>query len=148
MKSTFGDFQLRVRALWSAVLQEKFVFSFKNTLEVTTYNELDTKYGQWSWDLQHKMLDWQHQTGNEIRRCDASKIDSVVDNCLVKVEEEINSIHMRVSEEMVEFFETSERSEMLTQWGKSTEMRLINLCDEHKEEARKHCKLLNCNHKG
>ena len=69
-------------------------------------------------------------------------IDSVLDNCLIKEEEEIDSIHMRVSEEMVEYFETSEGSEMLAQWRKSTEMRLKNLYDEHKEEARKHCKLL------
>ena len=30
---TFATFQLRVKSLWNAVLQEKFVFSFKNTLE-------------------------------------------------------------------------------------------------------------------
>jgi len=103
-KCTFGDFQLRVTRLWSAVLQEKFVFSFKNTLEVTAYNELDPKYGQWSWDLQHKMLEWQHQTGNEISSCKASEIEAAVDNCLVKVEKEINSIYLRMSEEMVDFF--------------------------------------------
>ena len=67
MKCTFGNFQLRVRTLWSAVLQENFVFGFKNILEVTSYNELDTEYEQWSWDLQHKMLDW---AGNEVRSCD------------------------------------------------------------------------------
>ena len=67
----------------------------------------------------------------------ATSIDSVVDNCLVKEEEEIDSIHMRVSEEMVEYFETSEGSETLAQWRKSTEMQLKNLYDEHKEEARK-----------
>ena len=148
MKCSFGNFQLRVQRLWSAVLQEKFVFSFKNTLEVTAYNELDTKYGQWSWDLQHKMLEWQHQTGNEIRSCEASKIDAIVASCLAKVEQEINIIYLRISDEMVEFFETSERSETLAQWRKSTEVRLKNLCDEHKDEARKHCKLLKRNREG
>jgi len=58
MLCSFISFQLRIKTLWNAVLQEKFVFSFKNTLEVTAYNELDTKYGQWSWELQHKVLEW------------------------------------------------------------------------------------------
>ena len=56
---------------------------------------------------------------NEISSCDASEIDSIVDGCLTKVEQEINSICLRVSEE---FFETSERSETLAQWRKSTEV--------------------------
>ena len=145
---SFGSFQLRVKTLWGAVLQEKFVFSFKNTLEVTAYNELDTKYGKWSWELQHKVLEWQHQAGNEISSCDASAIDSVVDNCLVRVEKEINEIYVRVSEEMVEFFEKSDRSETLAQWRKSTEVRVNGLCEEHKVEAKKYCNLLKRNREG
>jgi len=148
MLCSFVSFQLRVKTLWSAVLQEKFVFSFKNTLEVTAYNELDTKYGKWSWELQHKVLEWQHQAGNEIRSCDASAIDTVVDNCLVQVEKEINEIYIKVRGEMVEFFEKSERSETLAQWRKSTEVRLNNLCDEHKADAKKYCNLLKRNREG
>ena len=148
MLCSFGSFQLRVKTLWGAVLQEKFVFSFKNTLEVTAYNELDTKYGQWSWELQHKALEWQHQAGNEISSCDASVIDSVVDSCLVRIEKEINEIYVKVSEEMVEFFEKSDRSETLAQWRKSTEVRLNSLCDEHKADAKKHCNLLKRNREG
>ena len=124
------------------------MFSFKNTLEVTAYNELDTKYGQWSWELQHKVLEWQHQANNEISSCDASEIDSVVDNCLVRVEKEINEIYVKVSEEMVDFFEKGERSETLVQWQKSTEVRLKGLCDEHRDNTKKHCNLLKCSREG
>ena len=148
MLCSFGSFQLRVGTLWSAVLQEKFVFSFKNTLEVTAYNELDTKYGKWSWELQRKVLEWQRQAGNEISSCEASTIDSVVDSCLVRVEKEINEIYIKVSGEMVEFFENSDRSETLAQWRKSTEVRLSNLCEEHKGDAKKHCALLKRSREG
>ena len=139
---SFAAFQLRVRTLWYAVLQEKFVFSFKNTLEVTAYNELDTKYSQWSWDLQRKVLEWQHQAGNQISSCDVSEIDSVVDHCLLEVERDLNTIYLKLNEKLVDFFEKSERSETLSQWRASTEIRLKNLCEEHKDEARKHCNML------
>jgi len=112
------------------------VFSFKNTLEVTAYNELDTKYGQWSWELQHEVLEWQYQTGNEISSCDASAIDSVVDNCLVQVENNINEIYVKVNKEMAEFFEKSEISETLAQWRKSTlEVSVMNIKQMQKSTA-------------
>ena len=142
---SFAAFQLRVKTLWYAVLQEKFVFSFKNTLEVTAYSELDTKYSQWSWDIQHKMLELQHQAGNQISSCDVSDIDFVVDNCLLEVERDLSSIYLKLNEELVEFFEKSERSETLSQWRASTEVRLKNLCEEHKDEASKHCSMLRQN---
>ena len=138
----FAAFQLRVKTLWNAVLQEKFVFSFKNTLEVTAYNELDTKYSKWSWDLQRNMFDWQHKAGNQISSCDVSEIDSVVESCLWEVERDLNDIHLKVNEELVDFFEKNENSDTLSQWRKSTEVRLKNLCEEHKVEARKHCSVL------
>ena len=138
----FAEFKIRVNKLWLAVLQEKFVFSFKNTLEVTAYNELDTKYSQWSWDLQHKMLEWQHQAGNQISSCDISDIDSMVDNCLLEIEKDLSSLYLKLNDELVEFFEKSERSETLSQWRTSTEVRLKNLCEEHKDEARKYCSML------
>jgi len=144
----FASFQLRVKTLWYAVLQEKFVFSFKNTLEVTAYNELDTKLSQWSWELQHKILEWQRQTGNQISSCDVSDIDSVVDKCLLEVEKDLGKIYLKLNEELDEFFEKSERSETLAQWRKSTEVRLKNLCEEHKDEARKHCNVLRRNREG
>ena len=144
----FASFQSKIKKLWSAVLQEKFVFSFKNTLEVTAYNELDTKYGQWSWDLQHKMLEWQRQAGNQISSCDVSDINSVVDNCLMEVERDLSNMYVKLNGELTEFFEKSERSDTLAQWRKSTEVRLKNLCDEHKDEARKHCNVLRHNRQG
>ena len=139
---SFAAFHLRVKTLWYAVLREKFVFSFKNTLEVTAYNELDTKYSQWSWDLQHKMLEWQHQAGNQISSCDVSDIDSVISKCLSEIEQDLNNILLKLKEDLVEFFEKSERSETLSQWRERTIKRLDYLCEEHKDKAKKHCNML------
>ena len=49
--STFANFILRVEKLWSAVCRENYIFSFKNTQEVTAYNELDAEFSKWSWEL-------------------------------------------------------------------------------------------------
>jgi len=67
---------------------------------------------------------------------------------LVQVEKNINEIYVKVSEEMAEFFEKSEISEIQAQWRKSTEVRLKGLCDEHKTDAKKHCSLLKHSREG
>ena len=139
---SFAAFQLRVNTLWHVILWEKHIFSFKNTLEVTAYNELDMKYSQWSWDFQHEMLEWQHEAGNQINNCDISDIDSVVSKCLLELEQDLNNIFLKLSKDLVEFFEKSEISNTLLQWRDHTKIKLSKLCEEHKDKATKHCKML------
>ena len=138
--------QLRAKTLWSAILKEKFIFSFKSTLEVTAYNELDIKYSQWAWKLQEVLLNWRQRAGYQIESCDTSKIKSVVDNCSLESEKSLNNMHLKLSNELVEFFEKSELSETVVQWRKSTEVRFKTLHDEHKAEAKNHCDVLRYNH--
>ena len=69
-RCSLGTFQLRIKQIWQAVLQENFVFSFKNTLEVCAYNELDSQYALWSWNLRSKMLEWENTTKLKISNFD------------------------------------------------------------------------------
>ncbi|CAM4675458.1 unnamed protein product [Leuciscus chuanchicus] len=47
----------RIQDLWEALLNEQFVFSFKNSLEIATYKKLETEYSKWTWSLRSAMLD-------------------------------------------------------------------------------------------
>ena len=145
---TFVDFELRVSKLWEAVLRENYAFSFKNTLEVIAYNELDTKYANWSWKLKKQKLKWQNKSGHEINGCDFQKIDTVIASCLKKLEKELNAVYLTVTADMKNFFEKSERSITLAQWRKFTEIRLSRLLEEHKIGAKKHCNVLKVNREG
>ena len=69
-RCSLGTFKLRIKQIWQAVLQENFVFSFKNTLEVCAYNELDSQYALWSWNLRSKMLEWENTTKLKINNFD------------------------------------------------------------------------------
>ncbi len=61
-----SSFKLKLRDLWTTLLKENFVFSFKNTLEITAYNSLETAYNKWEWIVQSAMLKWEQQAENEI----------------------------------------------------------------------------------
>ncbi|KAL0159235.1 hypothetical protein M9458_042960 [Cirrhinus mrigala] len=45
---TLKDLKVRIKDLWEALLNERFVFSFRNSLEISAYRKLETKYSKWS----------------------------------------------------------------------------------------------------
>ena len=139
---TFDRFETRINMLWLAVLREKFVFSFKNTLEVIAYNELDTKYSEWSWTLKRKMLQWQNTSTNIINCCEPLKLQETTEGCLKTAHDELNVIYIQLAKAMNNFFEKSENSDTLAQWQKRTEIRLHTILESHKEAAKKHCDIL------
>ena len=145
---SFDKFYMRVNKLWEAILREKFVFSFKNTLEVIAYNELDTQYSQWSWVLKHKMLTWQNESTNIINSCEPSKLQETIDSSLKKAADELNTIYLEITSKIKIFFETSDKADTLAQWRKRTETRLDHLLEEHKEAAKRHCEVLKCSREG
>ena len=132
-------FKLRIENLWQAVLAENFVFSFKNTLEVSAYSELDAQFGKWSWTMQHEMLKWKHTTENKIASWDCESedrgIEEIAKTCYEEAEEKIGKVHLQLVEEMAEFFKSSEHSETLSTWYQETELKLRKLETESKNEA-------------
>ncbi|KAK9535489.1 hypothetical protein VZT92_007867 [Zoarces viviparus] len=53
---TLSQFKSKIQDLWNALMNEQFVFSFKNTLEIAVYRKLEVQYGNWTWTLRSNML--------------------------------------------------------------------------------------------
>ena len=142
-RCSLETFKLRVKNLWEAVLQENFVFSFKNTLEVCAYNEFDSQYAQWSWSLQSKMLEWEKTTRWKINGCDfteKSAIEEVAEECIKEANEEILSTsYNAILTEMKSFINSSDHSETLPQWEHRIETRLLELNNKNKVWAKERC---------
>ena len=139
-RCSLETFKLRVTKLWEAVLQENFVFSFKNTLEVFAHNELDSQYAQWSWLLQSKILKWQNTTKWKINDCKTEdELTKEVDACLEEVQDEIIKTNKKVLEKMKSFLNTSDHSETLSQWEHETKKRIDRLFHENEERAKNYC---------
>jgi hypothetical protein len=120
---TFSKFKLQVRDFWTALLKENFVFSFRNTLEMKVYNDLEEKYSAWSWK--------QHLLHNQIE----SKGES---------EEEISRLHegweqtyCPILVKMKAYFKQDQIAEIVSKWKVSTEKRLEILKFELIDETRK-----------
>ena len=132
---TISGFQSRMKQLWRAVLDKNFIFSFKNTLEITAYNELDVKYTQWSWRLQRVMLDWEYENETVIRN---TAFENLHDLEKERIANAIALFHQELKDDMKKFFQESKHSDILVQWQDRTERRLDDqkLHAEREKQAR------------
>ncbi|KAL0159717.1 hypothetical protein M9458_043442 [Cirrhinus mrigala] len=77
----------RINDLWEALLNERFVFSFRNALEIATYRKLETEYSKTMLDIENKLYNnIENETINTVSEIDLQK------NLNVKYEEVDKSI--------------------------------------------------------
>lgn len=139
---TLSAFTTKLKTLWKALLQENFVFSFKNILEVTIYSELDSKYGEWAWAFEQKMLCWEQKTCTEIKnikRFEASIVERIVTSDLPQF---VSKAAIKFEEDMGQFFQSHKYHDLIIQWKAETSRRLNNLAETLKHNAEKHCRHL------
>ncbi|XP_052406202.1 interferon-induced very large GTPase 1-like [Carassius gibelio] len=60
------DFRVRINDLWEALLNERFIFRFRNALEISAYRKLETEYRKWSWSLHSAMMETENKLHNMI----------------------------------------------------------------------------------
>ncbi|XP_036448262.1 interferon-induced very large GTPase 1-like [Colossoma macropomum] len=134
---TLSELKIRIKDLWTAVLNEDFVFSFKNSLEIAAYRRLEVMYGNWTWELRENMLFIQNKLQNWI---DNGKLVAV-DQELIHAE--INTTFCAVKNKMGTFFNEDKDAEMLSQWKAKTEQRIKDVHDSLTEvTARKLTELI------
>ncbi|XP_073669154.1 interferon-induced very large GTPase 1-like [Paramisgurnus dabryanus] len=121
----------RIEDLWEALLNEQFVFSFRNSLEITTYRRIETEYSKWSWSLRSAMLDIENKLHNRIENEAVHEVeDSDLQNKLhVKSEE--------VKKTMSDFFEKDRDTEVLNQWKTSFKIKIKELQENIVMETKK-----------
>ncbi|KAI4887384.1 hypothetical protein NFI96_018279, partial [Prochilodus magdalenae] len=125
---TLSEFQTTVNDLWSALLHENFVFSFRNTLEITAYRKLETEFGKWTWSLRSTMLETVDKLHHRILNGDlqVGEKDIVVNMKTTKEE---------VTKSMEQYFEKDK--EALIQWEGRFSRKIEDLYDELVREAKK-----------
>ncbi|CAI5691277.1 unnamed protein product [Oreochromis niloticus] len=121
---TLSQFKSNIKGLWTALLNESFVFSFKNTLEIAVYRQLEVQYGNWTWTLRSNMLTIENQLHNRIEN---GKLDEVDKSYLFR---ETSKTYDGVRKEMTKYFEDDKDREILTQWRGRFEIKMKEFYDE------------------
>ena len=123
-KSTFlttSDLSLRLADLWSAILADDFVFSFRNSLEVKAYNSLQSTYYALEWELQREVMTWVQKTAEiKIKRCEnVQELDMCFQDLLVDLSNILISKTEDIKNRLKDYFENCNLQEIVVQWQQS-----------------------------
>ncbi|KAK9967758.1 hypothetical protein ABG768_002131 [Culter alburnus] len=111
----------RIKDLWEALLNERFVFSFRNALEIAAYRKLETEYSKWSWSLRSAMLEIENKLHNNIGNETINEVsESDLQGKLQLKSEE-------VEKSMSEFFDKDKDKDILIQWKASFYIKINEL---------------------
>uniref|UniRef100_A0A8C8VQB3 VLIG-type G domain-containing protein n=1 Tax=Pelusios castaneus TaxID=367368 RepID=A0A8C8VQB3_9SAUR len=119
-----SELKTRTQDLWQALLNENFVFSFKNTLEIAVYSRLENNYNKWTWELRRFMLDLQKKLNIQIQNGRISKIDQV------DLENRVQEKYDAIEKELERYFSEDKDSNILIQWEKNIKTRMKFLRQE------------------
>ncbi|XP_016161196.1 PREDICTED: interferon-induced very large GTPase 1-like, partial [Ficedula albicollis] len=126
----------RIGDLWNALLNENFVFSFKNSLEIAAYRNLESAFSDWTWRLRSHFLDVEMRLNNKIQNGD---LQNVTREHLEGLMQEISNA---IEKEVEKYFREDKDHETLVQWKSSTEMKLKELREALLVELEKNSKYL------
>ncbi|KAK7127090.1 hypothetical protein R3I94_018317 [Phoxinus phoxinus] len=121
----------RIKDLWEALLNERFVFSFRNSLEIATYRKLETEYSKWSWSLRSAMLEIENKLYNNIEN---GTIDEVLESNL---QGKLKVKSGEVETSMSEFFEKDKDKDILIQWKASFHIKIKELQENIVRETKR-----------
>ncbi|XP_049329395.1 interferon-induced very large GTPase 1-like [Astyanax mexicanus] len=126
-----SQFQQRVKDLWEALLNENFVFSFRNTLEISVYRKLEEEYEKWTWSLRSAMLSIEDKMLNRIS---SGEVEAVGKQELMR---NMFETLQKVQTAFKKYFEEDSEKETLIQWKSRFETQIQHLHDDLVDEAKR-----------
>uniref|UniRef100_G3N896 VLIG-type G domain-containing protein n=1 Tax=Gasterosteus aculeatus aculeatus TaxID=481459 RepID=G3N896_GASAC len=121
---TLSQFKSKIQDLWKALMNEQFVFSFKNTREIAVYRKLEVKYGNWTWILRSNMLTIDNELHPEIKNGKREAVE------LTYLHQKLNKTYEEIQKEMTKYFDDDREKDMLVQWRGRFEDKIKEFRDE------------------
>ncbi|KAL6460907.1 hypothetical protein MHYP_G00308730 [Metynnis hypsauchen] len=119
-----SEFKENFSSLWNALLDENFVFSFRNTLEIAVYRKLEHEYSKWTWMLRSAMLAIENRLHNRVINESFSEIDKKdIVECMKETKTEVETSIKR-------FFDEDWDKDILIQWQERFQRKISELCNE------------------
>ena len=137
--SSILEIKARIEGLWKGILQEDFVFSFKDPLEIEAYRIVDVQFSDWSWGFKKEMIEWEKMAQNKLMHCTEEELQKVHNELTGSLNRVVYSISAKYETKMMRVFEENRRT---MKCEPSTKQRLKNLSEEMKNNAINHCEQL------
>uniref|UniRef100_F6QJ81 Interferon-induced very large GTPase 1-like n=1 Tax=Monodelphis domestica TaxID=13616 RepID=F6QJ81_MONDO len=116
-----SEVKVRIQDLWKALVNENFIFSFKNTREIMAISKLETMYNNWSWQLRSHLLALENQLINQIQN------GEIQDLTRSSIEANVAEKYEAIRQELQRYFDEDQDNEILIQWKGNFENKFRNL---------------------
>ena len=137
---TLSSFQEKLEHIWTALLKENFVFSFKNTLEITAYNSLEDEYSKWDRKFHEDMRKWEQRAEDDISEANEQTLTELMEEKRAELKKFVSEkLYNPLKSEMDNFFKSCKNREIMVQWKARFERRLSFLSSELTEHADRRC---------
>ncbi len=132
------SFQQRMKDLWKALLNETFIFSFKNTLEIRAYKKMEEVYGDCHWSFRQSLLEWEHKAVNRIKSEPEATMSELKEKLKKELQDLIQLKHSHFQKTMEQYFRGKD-ADILKDWKGSFENKLEMLSKKLEQHAQDHC---------
>ncbi|KAI6650507.1 hypothetical protein LOD99_7558 [Oopsacas minuta] len=137
---SLGDWSKKLELLWKSVLEENFVFSYRNALEVTSRFELDRKISSWHSSYIQSLNKWKSDSINQLFNADFEEIDGTYKNILSILQDEMITPSIEFPQQevlMVCYFVDHENVEIFSQWKANTALHFESRREKHMHTTEK-----------
>ncbi|XP_073713913.1 interferon-induced very large GTPase 1-like [Misgurnus anguillicaudatus] len=121
-----------IHDLWEGLLNERFVFSFQNSLEISVYRRLETKYSKWTWTLRSAMMEIENILHIQIEN---EEINNEIDE--TELQRKLKEKSDEVKTLMSNFFEEDTDADILIQWKTSFEIKIKDVQENIVRETKR-----------
>ncbi|XP_042592082.1 interferon-induced very large GTPase 1-like [Cyprinus carpio] len=125
------DLKVCINDLWEALLNERFIFSFRNSLEISSYRKLETEYRKWSWSLRRAMMETENKLHNQIENKAIHEIEET------DLQRELKKTSEEVKKTMSGFFEKDRDKNIVIEWKTSFEIKIKELQENIVRETKR-----------
>jgi hypothetical protein len=125
--------------LWKAILQENFVFSFKNTFEIAAYTKLEQEYSEWSRSFKKQMDVWEQAAQNILMSCFMENLPTEYQAKKAELPKCVNDEYKKLNGMMDKYFDESTEQETIAKWKDETESDLKYLKKKLERHAAETC---------
>ena len=142
---TILEWSKKLKLMWKSVLEENFVFSYRNALEVTSRFELDHKISSWHSNYIQSLSDWKSQSLNQLFNADLNHLDETWKSLTQQLQQEKihPSIEIIKQNELIKFyFVEHEIIEIFSQWKANTDQYFEKKREKHLEKMENEYKMI------
>ncbi|XP_041471206.1 interferon-induced very large GTPase 1-like [Lytechinus variegatus] len=134
---TTAGLSSRLASLWNRILDDDFVFRFRNSLEVKAYNCLKSKYYTLEWQLQNKLKSWLPTAERKMKICDTIEcLEKTHKSFVVGLDKVLRGKAEEIETQLMDYFKRNNLQGIVKQWQQSELKQLTCAVEQQQKEGR------------